>query len=215
ALFDRHDAKVGESLRVLVHVPYKRARLVLTMEGFTVVDYRIVPTTDWRGHYYVVEIPITRRHLPHFYLRGRLISHEGEDRARADRLERLERVKKQREVIDQGTDPQHYRVDVTDPKMLPGGEKLRVAVSVDRADHRPGDPVDVTIRVTDAEGKPADAEVSLGAVDASVYSFGEDRLGGLAALFDDPHPASRFYGKSWRSSVGSRVPAQRQLVMNQ
>src|SRR5262249_27837254 len=115
----------------------------------------------------------------------------------------------------EGTDPRPYRVDVTDPKSLPGGEKLRVDIRVDRPDHRPGEPVDVTIRVTDAEGKPAAAEVSLGAVDASVYSFGEERLGGLAAMFDDPHPASRFYGKSWRSSVGSRVPAQRQLVMNQ
>jgi hypothetical protein len=214
ALFDRHDAKVGEPLRILAYLPFKRSRLLLTMEGFTVVDYRIAQTTDWRGHYVVVEVPITRRHLPHFYLRGRVLSHEGGDEESFDVHHVLERLKDLQEG-DNGSDPRGYRIDVTDPRALPGGEKLRVSVTADKAVYKPGDKVDVNLRVTDVDGKPCAAEVSLAAVDASVYSFGEDRLGGLAALFDDPHPASRFYGKSWRSSVGHRVAAQRLLAMRQ
>ncbi len=100
---------------------------------------------------------------------------------------------------------------MTDPRALPGDETLRVELKTDRPAYKPGEKVDVRVKVTDRAGKPAVAEVSLAAVDASVYSFGEDRLSSLAGLFDDPHPAQRFYAKAWRSSTGNRwdIRAQR------
>ncbi len=205
ALFDRQDAKVGELLRVLVYVPAKRARLLFTTEGYTVCDYFTAKTDSNRGHYHVVEIPIKRRQLPHFYLRGRIL--EGEEVVKPDqgkKEEGRERAEKIREDADDGTDPRSCRIDVTDPKALPHGETLRVEMKTDRADFKPGETVDVRVKVTDREGKPTAAEVSLAAVDESVYSFGEDRLSSLAAIFDDPHPAQRFYVKAWRSSIGNR-----------
>jgi uncharacterized protein YfaS (alpha-2-macroglobulin family) len=202
ALFDRQEAKVGESLRVLVYVPAKRARLLFTVEGYTVFDYVTATTAGTRGSYHVVELPIKRRHLPHFYLRGRILEAEGVA------PEEQEKVKEQAEKLaedrDKGTDPRWCRIDVTDPKALPHGETLRVELKTDRAEYKPGESVDVSVKVTDRAGKPAAAEVSLAAVDASVYAFGEDRLSSLAAVLDDPHPAQRFHVKAWRSSIGRR-----------
>src|SRR5262249_55066282 len=61
------------------------------------------------------------------------------------------------------------------------------------------------VRVSDLQGKPRAAEVSLAAVDDSVFAFGEDNLASLADVFGDPHPTQRFRRKAWRGSLGSRV----------
>ncbi len=73
ALFDRQEAKVGETLRVLVYVPAKQARLLFTLEGYTILDYVTTRVANTRGHYHVIDLPIKRRHLPHCYLRGRIL----------------------------------------------------------------------------------------------------------------------------------------------
>lgn len=203
ALFDRQEAQAGNALRVLVYVPAKKARVLFTLEGFTILDYFTAKVEGSGGYYHVIDIPIKRRHLPHFYLRGRLL--EGEDVARESlvREERLERERKQK-ASEEGTDPRWCRIEVTDPKALPGGETLRVETTTERTEYKPGENVAVRVRVTNRTGSPAAAEVSLAAIDASVYAFGEDRLSSLAAQFDDPHPPQRFYAKAWRSSLGKR-----------
>src|SRR5439155_21629240 len=91
------------------------------------------------------------------------------------------------------------------------GETLKVDVTTDRREYKPGDAVDVEVRVTGRDGKPREAEASLAAVDEGVYSFGEDRAFGLARQFADPHPAQRYARKTWRSSQGNRwvIEAQR------
>ena len=202
-LFDRQDAKVGEPLRVLVYIPAKQARLLFTMEGYTINDYFTAKTDGSRGHYHIVEIPIKRRQLPNFYLRGRILECEIERVERVEE-ERKDRAEQLQENTDDGKDPRWCRIDVIDPKALPHGEMLRVEMKTDRADYKPGENVDVSVKVTDRAGKPAAAEVSLAAIDASLYAFGEDRLSSLATIFDDPHPAQRYYVKAWRSSVGKR-----------
>ncbi len=202
ALFDRQEVKVGDKLRVLVQVPAAQARLLFTMEGYTVLDYFTARVENTKGYFHVIEIPITRRHLPHFYLRGRIL--EGEhfawkEQELPDRKWYLDKPGK-----GAGRDLRRCRIDVIDPNALPGGETLRVEMKTDRTEYRPGESVNVRVKVTDRAGKPAAAEVSLAAVDASVYAFGEDRLGSLAGIFDDPHPAQLFHDKAWRGSHGNR-----------
>src|SRR5262249_18491768 len=90
------------------------------------------------------------------------------------------------------------------PNHKPGEERLNVEVDPDRRDYRPGEQVKVRLKVTDRQGQPQSAEVSLGAVDESVYSFGEDRLGAPAQFFGAPAEPRRFLPKAWRSSLGSK-----------
>ncbi|MBI4730154.1 MAG: Ig-like domain-containing protein [Acidobacteria bacterium] len=61
--------------------------------------------------------------------------------------------------------------------------KLSVSVSPDRARYRPGDTSTLNVRVTDAAGTPARAEVMLGAVDEAIYRLeGQNFLSDLGIL---------------------------------
>ncbi len=92
-------------------------------------------------------------------------------------------------------------IDPNPPRI--NGEQLDVTIKTDRPMYEPGETVNVTMQVTDLAGRPKDAELSLSAVDASVYAFGEGREPQLAAGFGASHPARRFLPKPWRSSLGS------------
>ena len=211
ALFDRHHARVGDKLRLLVYVPYDGARLLFTYEGWTVVDYAIVETGARVGcRYHVVELPIRKRHLPNVYLRGRIVSGTGLVGERElEPARELKAIERPEEYA--GDDPKWCRIDVIDPAATPGREKLKVTVEADRAEHRPGDEVKAVVRVAGVDGKPRVAEVSLAAVDESVYAFGEDAVGRLAGAFDAPYPPRRYVPKAWRSARGDRW-SQRMLL---
>jgi alpha-2-macroglobulin len=202
ALFDRQFAEVGGRVRLLIQVPFRKARVLFTVEGYTVLDYLVADVKA--GPYAVVELPVTRRHLPNFYLQALAIS--GGDRvAVAEEVaERLARERKRGDRRDTGEDPRWCRIDVTDPQRPAGEERLKVQVDPERTEYRPGEEVAVRVRVTDLRGTPRAAEMSLAAVDDSVFSFGEDNLPSLAAALGDPHPPQRFRRKAWRSSLGNR-----------
>ncbi len=204
ALFDAQHARAGDALRVLVYCPCDAPRLLFTMEGRTVVDYAVIRPKAGAGHYRVVQIPIIARHAPNFYLQGRILNPSEQLDAhavqRADRARLAQEAKKLEDL--QGEDPRWCRIDVADPQAVASGEKLHVDVKVDRADHRPGEDVAVTIQVNDLQGKPRPAEVSLSAVDESIFSFGEDNLGSIAHMFTTSAEPRRYTQKTWRSSIG-------------
>jgi hypothetical protein len=202
ALFDQQQVAVGEKLRLLVYIPHTSARLLLAIEGRTILDYVIRQTALGAGHYQVIEIPIKQRYVPGFYLQGRILA--GTGKVEAGRWPLRERLQRLRRDEDEGVDPRWCRVDVVDPDRKPGAEGLRVAVETDRADFRPGDRVKVRLKVTDPRGRPQRAEVSFGAVDESVYTFGEDALAALVPFFGTPQEEPRFLPGSWRSSLGNR-----------
>ncbi len=204
ALFDRHQVAVGDKLRLLVYVPHERARLLFTAEGRTVLDYLVTWTPKEKGRYHVVEIPIKARHFPAFYLQGRILAGEGPTgQSHPEVLEAREQLLRRYDE-DDGVNPLWCRVDVLDPKRKPGEAPLHVQVETERGEFRPGDRVNVRLKVTDRQGMPRRAEVSFAAVDESVYTFGEDNLAGLAGFFGTPHETPRFLPKAWRSSVGNK-----------
>ena len=194
ALLDRQQVGVGEKLRVLVYVPAGDAKLLLTIEGRTIVDY-LVARTSGKGCYRVIEVPVKRRDLPNFYLQGRLLSEGAQVLPTAER-ERL-RPLAQAEVTegDGSEDPRWCRVDVLDAEAPRGGQRLNMAIETDAATYRPGEKVGVRIRTSDLNHEPREAEVSLAAVDESVFSFGEDRADLLPQYFAAPHPEQAFHAE--------------------
>ncbi len=202
ALFDCQSLKVGDNLRLLVYVPQKKAKLLFTIEDGTVRDYAVRWTDSKTGPYHVIDIPIKDRYFPNVYVQGRILTGE-EDRAAPE----LEKAKKQAERSrdeDDGRDPRWCRIDVAKPAGNPGGAQLQVQIETDRAHYRPGDTVRATVKVTDLQGKPQAAELSLAAIDESVYTFSEDRLDSLPGFFRMPDERRRFQPKVWRTSVGTR-----------
>lgn len=72
--------------------------------------------------------------------------------------------------------------------------RLRVSLSPDRARAQPGEAVTYRVRVADESGKPAQAELSLGVVDESVYALRED---------DPSLLRDAFYPRRWNRVVTS------------
>jgi hypothetical protein len=210
ALFDRQQVRADGKLAVLVYVPCKRARLLFTAEGRTVLDYFTTWTGDEPGFYHVVEIPIKRRYLPNFYLQGAILSEEGAEAVGRVWYRGRELKKRLVEKEDRGEDPRWCRVDVVDSDAATGGESLKVEVRPDRDEQRPGKEVGVRLAVTDLQGRPKEAEICFSAVDESVFVFGEDRASYLARMFSDPHPPQRYLRKSWRCGRGDRWSATKQ-----
>jgi hypothetical protein len=215
ALFDRQHVRVGDRLRVLVYSPYQRARLLFTIEGRTIVDYVVAWTPAADGCYHVIEIPIKERYLPNFYLQGRILyGQRGEHELVKEAVSHAKEARAQRDS-DESQDPRWCRIDVLDPNRKPGEEKLRVEVEPRLKEYRPGETVHVQLRVTDRDGKPRMAEVSLAAVDESVFTFGEDNVGSLARFFGDGLVPQRFMPKAWRSSQGDRWDVKAHAVQRQ
>ncbi len=208
ALFDRHQGQVGQTLPVLVYAP-PGARLLFTFEGRSVVDYHIVTLPAGKAWHHVVELPLRSRHLPNVYLQGRILS----STAIAPQLEppRVEARELQQALAedDSGENPLWCRIDVTDPGTSVPLEQLKVDIDLPRRDYQPGEQVDVALRVTSPDGTPRAAEVSLAAVDAGVFAFGEDHIDDLAARFADAHPPREYLPKAWRASLGNRSYAAR------
>jgi alpha-2-macroglobulin-like protein len=83
------------------------------------------------------------------------------------------------------------------------GNDLRVTLSADRASYSPRDPVKLTIKTTDAGGKPVKASVGVAVVDDTVLSFADDKGGRLlsklylepelGATAEDPIEEPMFY----------------------
>lgn len=62
---------------------------------------------------------------------------------------------------------------------------LKVEVKSDRDVYKPGDTAQVTVRTTDADGKPVPAEVSVGVVDRGIYDVAKDDTNLYAALYPE------------------------------
>ncbi|MGB7536932.1 MAG: MG2 domain-containing protein, partial [Anaerolineales bacterium] len=84
----------------------------------------------------------------------------------------------------------HLRLATMELRVDAGASALRVGISTDRESYAPGDSMKVTIGVTDAGGNPVLAEVSLAAVDESIFTLQAEQ---------SPDIFSAFYGVRSRS----------------
>lgn len=71
----------------------------------------------------------------------------------------------------------------------PDDRKLTVAVTPDKAEYRPGDTVNLAVRVTDAGGRPVQAQVNLNLVDEALYALMDQRVDLLGDLYGDHVPS--------------------------
>ncbi len=70
------------------------------------------------------------------------------------------------------------------------GQDLKVQLTADKKRYSPRDPVKLTVKTTDASGKPVAANVGVAVVDDTVLSFADDKSGRvLAKLYLEPELA--------------------------
>jgi len=165
---DQASYKPGDVARLLVKSPYDKATALVTVEREGVLSRW---TQVLKGGASVVRVPITDRSVPDVFVSVTLV------RGRSGKPE----------YDDDGLDlakPQAkfgYKMLSVDT----GGRKLKVEVSSDKGEYRPGGELAASVRVTDADGKPAAAEVTLYAVDEGVLNL---------TSYQTPDVFSEFYG---------------------
>ncbi len=64
-----------------------------------------------------------------------------------------------------------------------GTQELRVQVAPDKSKYKPGEAATYKIKTTDANGKSAQAEVSIGVVDEAIYAIAEDDTPAMLGYF--------------------------------
>ncbi|NPA91937.1 MAG: hypothetical protein GXO55_10935, partial [Chloroflexi bacterium] len=158
---DRKTYQVGDTAHVLIPSPYlPPVRALVTLERGTIRRaWTITLTTNSP----VLDIPITEDMAPNVFLSVVLI--QGTEQT--------------------GTGEPSFRVGYVELDVDVSHRLLQVQVEPERKEYHPGDTARFTVRVTDKDGEPVDAEVTLALVDKAVL-----------ALFDRPTPMAQiFYRK--------------------
>jgi hypothetical protein len=95
------------------------------------------------------------------------------------------------------------------------GADLHVSVTPDRASYSPREKVALTVKTTDADGRPVPADVALAVVDDTVLSFADDRTGNiLAQLYLEPEmPGQTVAEPNFYFSRDPKAPEALDLVL--
>ncbi len=93
---------------------------------------------------------------------------------------------------------QEVRLDYSD-------RRLNIDVKADKAEYKPGDTVNLDIKVTDSQGKPCMAEVNISVVDEAFFKIREQYVDTLASIYGYS-VASGVLTEYNSSAPGSRVP---------
>ena len=183
---DKKSYFTGDRALVLLLAPAASTPVLFTVEGGGLYEAKVVRTS---GHATVVEVPITARQSPNFYLSATAVI-AGELYHRAQSV-------------------------IVPPK----DKILQVEVSPSETSVQPGASVDLTVHVTDADARPvANAEVALAVVDEAIYAISPEIAVPLEAFFhprkrNDVRLADsltfRFFGRA-RNALGPST-AQRAL----
>lgn len=95
------------------------------------------------------------------------------------------------------------------------GADLHVTVTPDRASYSPRDKVALTVKTTDADGRPVPADVALAVVDDTVLNFAGDKTGNiLAQLYLEPEmPGQTVAEPNFYFSKDPKAPEALDLVL--
>jgi uncharacterized protein YfaS (alpha-2-macroglobulin family) len=145
---DRASYRSGETARLYADVPYARAFGLLTLEREGVLEARVL---ELLGAGTPIEVPLDERRVPNVFASLAVVpSGLGSGNPAAG---------------------PPLRIGYQELKVDPEKRRLRVAIEPKTTQARPGDSVDVAVRVSDVEGRPARAEVTLWAADEGVLKL--------------------------------------------
>ncbi len=155
----------GETARILVQSPFEEATALVTVEREGVMSSQVVTL---RGSAPQIEVPLTDAHLPNAFVSVILLT----GRAASPTAN-----------ADVGA-PQ-FRVGYANLRVDAGARHLHVEVEASKAEVRPGEEVEVRLRLVDRDGRGVAGEVAFSAADAGVVDLIKYTL---------PDPYDSFYG---------------------
>lgn len=157
---DKKEYHQGDVATLALKTDLSKATGLVTIERDGIIETRLVEISENTKH---INVPILDNYAPNIYVSVALIQGRmGKGRRGKPRM----------------------RMGMTNLAVRPDNNKLKVQVSTDSKDYRPGKPVTATITVTDKEGQPVSAEVAVTAADEGVLAL----IG-----YRTPNPIPTFY----------------------
>jgi alpha-2-macroglobulin len=161
----------GDEAKILVQSPWPKAQALVSVERETVLDRWLVDLDGGAG---LVKVPIKESYLPNAFVSVTLV--RGRQAGKA--------------FDDDGLDlnkPQ-ARFGYLDLPVEPAGRRLKLAITLDRQDYRPGDRVEVGLQARDAAGGGERTELTVWAVDEGVLQLTGYQVPDLFNAFYGPRP---------------------------
>jgi uncharacterized protein YfaS (alpha-2-macroglobulin family) len=157
---DKKQYKAGDTATLILQTDLVEATGLVTIERDGVIEKRIIQVSPTSKH---ITVPITANYAPNVYVSVALVQGRKGDGDRGK---------------------PRMRMGIANLNVRPEDNRLTVSVETDKKEYRPGESVTATVKVTDAAGKPASAEVSITAADEGVLSL----IG-----YQTPDPVPAFY----------------------
>ncbi len=145
--------KPGDTARIMIQSPWETATALLTTEREGIRTHREFQLTSTQQ---TVTVPITEAEIPNLYVSVLLVKGRTSDTLGKD-----------------GSDPGKpaFKLGYCELKVENGSKRLAVKVTTDKEEYRPLDTATVAVQASGPDGKPAQAEVTLWAVDYGVLSL--------------------------------------------
>jgi uncharacterized protein YfaS (alpha-2-macroglobulin family) len=155
---DAEQYSVGDTAEILITSPFQgSAEALVTVERGDVLLTEHVTLTS---NSFVYEVPITPEFAPNIYVSVMLVK-----------------------GVDENNPVAAFRMGIVQLGVDNGQKELAVSVEPDREQAGPGEEVSYTVRVTDFNGDPVEAEVGVGLTDLASLSVGEPNSGPLLPFF--------------------------------
>jgi len=164
---DRSSYAVGETAEILIPSPYPGEQWALiTVERGGILSREVVRLPSNSS---VIRVPIAEEHIPNVYVSVVLVQGRQAALALEDRAARTA-----------GTKVGYVALAVD-----PAPKALRISIEPSAVKLEPGNPVTIDLRVTDADGIPARAALSLDLVDKAVLSLQPRATDAIVSTFYD------------------------------
>lgn len=159
---DKHDYLTGEDVSVFVASPYASdsAKTLLTVERGSVMDYKIVNTSETANNFSLSVLP---KFSPNAFI-GAVLVRGGNQ------------VKK----------PAEFKIGYTEIKVTDKKQQIDVRINPDKKKYKPKEILKATIETKDLLGHPIPTELAVGLVDKAVWDLSSVELPDIYQTFYQP-----------------------------
>lgn len=155
---DKTDYVPGDTAQILIASPFQgTAEALVTVERGGVLQAEHVTLTS---NSYVYELPITEDHVPNIYVSVLIVK-----------------------GVDENTPVAGFRMGLIQLGVDNASKDITLDISTDQEQAGPGDEVTYTVRATDHEGNPVQAEVGVGLTDLAVLTIADPNSGPILNFF--------------------------------
>ncbi len=167
---DKPEYKVGDTAKLLVKSPFqgKGVKALVTVERENIITKQVLDVTS---NAMPIEVPITSELMPNAYVSVVIVK---------------PRVGETFNEFGLDTGMPAFKVGYVSLRVETAPKELKISMKTDKDRYGPREKVTVTIKTTDAAGKPVPAEASLGVVDLSLLAL---------TGFEKPDLVSIFYAQ--------------------